>query len=159
MKHTKRLGTNGTKRAVFLEALGCLASITAACKIARIPRRTVYNWRSEDEQFATHWDKAIEMGINALEDEAIRRAMVGTKKPVFWKGRRVGYISEMSDTLIMFMLKAHRPKKFRENVKIDAAVSGGVLLMTPVAASTEEWIERHGGDRRPDSASAEDNAS
>lgn len=41
------------------------------------------------------------------------------------------------------MLKANRPDKYRENVKVDHAVSGGVLLLAAKApTSEEEWEER-----------------
>lgn len=135
-------GTDGTKKAVFLDALGRLASISRACQIARIPRRTVYNWRSQDEGFATAWEKAIELGTDALEDEAVRRALQGVLTPVFQGGRRVGTIREFSDALLIALLKARRPKKYRDNLKIDANVTGGVLLMAQPAGSAEDWAKQ-----------------
>jgi|CXWL01.1.fsa_nt_gi hypothetical protein len=142
------LGTDGTKKAVFLDALGRLASISRACQIARIPRRTVYNWRSQDEGFATAWEKAIELGTDALEDEAVRRAFQGVLKPVYQQGRRVGSIREFSDALLIALLKARRPKKYRDNIKIDANVTGGILCIgAPTTA--EVWKNKYGSMRGP----------
>ena len=47
--------------------------------------------------------------------------MEGTKKPVFHQGKRVGGVQEYSDTLLIFLLKGTRPKKFRDNMKVEHA--------------------------------------
>jgi hypothetical protein len=49
-----------------------------------------------------------------LEDEAVRRGREGHLRPVFHQGKEIGAIREYSDTLLIFMLKARRPAKFRE---------------------------------------------
>jgi hypothetical protein len=136
-------GTDGTKKAAFLDALSRLASISQACQFARIPRRTVYNWRNQNKGFATAWEKAIELGTDTLEDEAVRRALQGVLKPVYQQGRRVGSIREFSDALLIALLKARRPKKYRDNLKVEASVTGGVLLM-PTPATKEDWAQRYG---------------
>ena len=55
--------------------------------------------------------------MDDLELEARRRAVEGTERPVFYQGGEVGYVREYSDTLLIFLLKAHRPNKFRERVE------------------------------------------
>jgi transposase-like protein len=89
------------KRALFLGALTEGASVTAACDRAVITRRTVYDWRKADSEFAAAWDDAIEAGTDALEDEALRRA------------------KEKSDTLLIFLLKARRPEKYKDRVSTE----------------------------------------
>lgn len=117
------------KRDRFLEALEANGgNISAACKTARFPRRTAYEARERDPAFAKLWDEAVERGIDALEDEALRRAHNGTLKPVFYQGTKCGTVREYSDTLLIFMLKAKRPLKFRDNVAIEH--SGKVDLGT-----------------------------
>ena len=61
-----------------------------------------------------------------MELEARRRAVKGTDKPVFQRGEQVGTIREYSDTLLMFLLKANKPEKFRDN--FDAMKLVGDLL-------------------------------
>jgi hypothetical protein len=105
-------------RAAFLGALAETGgNVTAACKKAKLPRATAYEWRDEDEAFRKDWDAALEIGTDALEDEALRRARDGVKKPIYQQGKRVGYVQEYSDTLLIFMLKARRPDKFRERIQ------------------------------------------
>lgn len=96
MARQKKTPTSQRER--FLSALSRTASVTAASQAAGIGRRTAYNWRDADEAFAAAWDDALESGTDALEDEAVRRALDG------------------SDTLLIFMLKARRPEKFKERV-------------------------------------------
>ena len=62
------------QREQFLAALSETASVTRACEITGLPRRTVYNWRATDPEFAQAWEVALDLGTDALEDEAIRRA-------------------------------------------------------------------------------------
>jgi hypothetical protein len=52
-----------------------------------------------------------------LEDEAVRRAHEGLRKPVWYKGKIVGYETEYSDTLLLAVLKANNPDKFRDRIE------------------------------------------
>ena len=105
------------KMAAFISALEQTANVTAACRIARLPRSSAYEWREADSEFAKLWDDAVERGTDALEDEAVRRAAQGVLKPVYQGGKKVGTIREYSDTLLIFMLKARRPEKFKERIE------------------------------------------
>ena len=80
-----------------------------------------------------------------LEAEARRRTAIGVDEPVFYQGQVVGHIRKYSDNLLMFLLKAHWPEKFRENVSIDQRVSGhdgGPVKTEHVFQPTQEaWDE------------------
>jgi len=77
----------------------------------------VYRWRAEDKTFAAAWDKAIEIGADLLEEEAMRRAVTGVQRPVFQGGRLVGHVRDYSDTLLIFLLKGAKPQKYAERTK------------------------------------------
>ena len=102
---TKRMDE---KRAKFLASLAEGNSIARAAGDAGIGRTTAYEWREVDEAFAKAWDDAVETGTDSLEDEAVRRAKAG------------------SDTLLIFMLKARRPEKFKERTSTE--LSGSVAI-------------------------------
>jgi hypothetical protein len=85
----------------FIEALAEGETVTAACRVADLGRRTVYDERGRNEDFARAWEDAIEAGTDSLEAEARRRALDG------------------SDRLLEFLLKARRPDVYRERVSID----------------------------------------
>lgn len=99
----------------FLESLSENGNVTLACKRAGLPRATAYNWFNNDEEFATEWEKSVEMGVDALEDEAIRRGFEGYEEPVFYQGKKVADVRRYSDTLLIFMLKGRRPEKFKDS--------------------------------------------
>lgn len=117
------------KRAVaFCEQLRLSGgNVTRACEAVGIGRRSVYEWRDDDAEFAAAWNEALEAGTEELEEEARRRALRGTEEPVFYKGEPCGAIRKYSDTLAIFLLKANKPEKYRENINIsipnlDAAI-------------------------------------
>jgi len=100
------------KRARFLEALAETCHVSKSCEITQISRQTAYRWRKDDVEFAAQWSNALEMGSDLLEEEAIRRAKDGVRRPVFQGGLLVGHIREYSDTLLIFLLKGAKPGKY-----------------------------------------------
>lgn len=108
--------------AVLVETGG---NVTAACKSIRISRTAAYSWRNADADFAAAWDVAMDWSTQALEDEAVARALTGRNRPVFYQGKVVGHIRERSDLLMMFMLKARRPNVYRDRIDIRPDGMGG----------------------------------
>jgi hypothetical protein len=120
------------KMAEFLDALSHTASVTKSCELSGVARTSVYEWRADDEEFRQRWDAALELGTDALEDEAVRRALHGTDKPVYQGGELVGHIREYSDTLTIFMLKARRPEKFKERSAHEFTGKDGAALIPAI---------------------------
>ncbi len=104
------------KDALFLEALHNGASISSAAKSAAYGRTSIYQWRKDNPDFAFAWDEAVDCGTDLLEDEALRRAKDGVDEPRFYEGKVCGYVRRYSDTLIIFLLKARRPEKYRDRL-------------------------------------------
>jgi hypothetical protein len=111
----------GTWQDRFINSLRRLGNVSRACKAGGVGRETVYAHRKADEAFSARWADALEESADWLEREAWRRAVKGLDKPVFQQGRRVGTVREYSDALLVQLLKANRPEKFRENAKIEHA--------------------------------------
>lgn len=86
----------------FLAALAQVGVVTQAAQIAGIGRQHVYEHRRKHPDFAAAWRNARREAADNLEVEARRRALF-----------------EGSDTLLIFLLKAARPKKFRDNWKAE----------------------------------------
>jgi hypothetical protein len=128
------------KESQFLEVLRKTADVSKACKTIKTGRATVYEWRKKDSLFAAAWDDAIEEAIETAEGEAYRRATKGTLKPVFYKGVKCGSIREYSDTLLIFLLKAGKPEKYRERFeqRIEGELTANIVRV-PVKQSQEEW--------------------
>lgn len=107
------------KRAALLASIEAHAgNVTRACKAVRIARQSVWEWARDDEDFKAALDAAIDRGADLLEEEAIRRAREGTKKPVYQGGKLVGYVQEYSDTLLMFLLNGKRPERYKHRQEL-----------------------------------------
>jgi hypothetical protein len=103
------------REVALLAAVGETANATKACKAVGISRQMLYTRLKEDLAFAKAYGLALDMGISGLEDVANTRAVDGIREPVIVQGRVVGTIAKYSDQLLMFLLRAHRPEKYRDN--------------------------------------------
>jgi hypothetical protein len=111
------------------------ANVRHTCAVTSIPRPTVYAWLKSDEAFRKAWDEAVELGTGALEDEAVRRAYHGVKKPVFYQGKKCGYIREYSDGMLWNLLKARRPEKYKDRVANEfTGKDGGQIVVKVLGA-------------------------
>ena len=101
------------KRAAFLAAYAKMGNVSGAAKAAKISRLDHYAWlKAEDHEYAELFAAAQEEAIDTLEQEAVRRAMIG------------------SDVLLIFLLKGARPDKYRERREITGAGGGPLLVVT-----------------------------
>lgn len=108
---------------VFLKALSEGATATGAARSARISRTLAYSWRDTDAAFAAAWEVAYSAGTEFFEEEAKRRAILGTEEPVWYQGKQVGTVRKPSDRLMELMLKARAPEKYRERVDVQHSVA------------------------------------
>ncbi len=102
------------RKQTFLEHLRETCNVTESAQLAGVSRTAMYERRAIDPELSKAWDDAIEQATDALEKEARRRALDGVDRPVYFQGKRVGITKEYSDPLLMFMLRGHRPAKYRE---------------------------------------------
>lgn len=110
-------GTPRRKRA-FLAVLSETCNASLACAAINQPRRTVYNWRNADPAFARDWAKARAIGADAIEDELVRRAVEGVAVPVYHRGVIVGAMRRYNDRLLMVLLRALKPERYRERAAV-----------------------------------------
>lgn len=106
---------------VFLEALRESANVSASCQKAGICRDTAYKHREKNDKFAHDWEQALEEAVDTLETVAWRRAR------------------DYSDTLLIFLLKAHRPLRYRESA------SG---LTPDELAAVDKWLQAMGASKK-----------
>jgi hypothetical protein len=134
------------RRSSFLEALKATCNITRACEAARIGRSAVYSWRKEDPSFSDDWREALEIAGDALQDEAVRRAVEGVDRPVFQGGQLVGVVREYSDTLLVLLLKGAKPERYRDRQEVrhdgQVDIAGVVLTDQQRAQRITEILER-----------------
>lgn len=124
-------------RLAFLANLRLGHSVARAAREAGTARRTVFEWKAADSEFAKAWEDAYDEGTDLIEDEATRRAVEGCDRPVFQGGIQVGVVREYSDTLANLMLQGRRPEKFRKSSVELTGPNGG-----PIQAKMEiEFVE------------------
>ncbi|MDF1791455.1 MAG: hypothetical protein P1U88_06060 [Thalassobaculaceae bacterium] len=95
--------------------------MSEAARAAKASRSRAYQLKAEDPGFAEEWADALEIATDALDAEARRRAIDGVETPRFHQGRVAGTVRRYSDTLLMFLLRAHRPKLYRERAGLTAS--------------------------------------
>lgn len=140
---------------LFLDAFAETHLVTEAARRAGIHRDTAYAWRKSNPEFARSWADIEEASTEALEREALRRAVEGwVERPVFDKdGEQVGEVRKFSDTLLIFMLKARRPDTYRERYQHEhSGPDGGPIAAeivavdaSEVAAAAHEFLARLAG--------------
>ena len=116
------------KDKAFFDTLSETANVKAAALAAGYPRSSVYEWRDKDQAFRKSWEAAWHVGVDALEEEALRRGVEGVLEPVWHKGEVVGHARKYSDVLLMFMLKGRRPETFRDNASVQHSGHAGAPL-------------------------------
>lgn len=99
---------------IFLSRLRKSPNVAAAARAAGYSRQWMYELRDQDEAFAKAWDEALAEAMDVAEGEIYRRAVRGVVRKVFYKDQEIDRVREYSDTLLIFLAKAHRPEKYRE---------------------------------------------
>ena len=112
----------------FLCALEKTGIVGWAAKAAGVGRRTVYDHRQADSDFAERWEEALDTAEDNLLGEVIRRAVEGEQVPVYYKGKVVGHTTRKSDTLLMFAVREmqrRRERVFPKDASLRRFFAGG----------------------------------
>jgi N-methylhydantoinase A/oxoprolinase/acetone carboxylase beta subunit len=135
-----------TWKPLFLSALRNSGNIRASCQAAGVTRQAAYKARERSQEFASQWDEALEEAIDTLEAAAWTRARDGVvrRDPIMYQGQKVGekVIVEYSDTVLIQLLKAHRPEKYRE--RFDVQIKE---VQARAETAIQECMQRTGKDR------------
>jgi hypothetical protein len=85
----------------FLRHLAATGNPAQAARLTGVARTATWRLRSSDKDFRDAWADALEVATDKLEQEARKRAL------------------RDSDQLLMFLLKANRPEKYREKTLLE----------------------------------------
>jgi NRPS condensation-like uncharacterized protein len=89
-----------TWKARFLELIRTTGNVHLAAEGAGVSRAAPYAAAARDAKFAAAWATAEEDAVDVLEAAARKRALT------------------VSDSLLICLLKAHRPEKYRETIDV-----------------------------------------
>ena len=119
-----------TLQARFLAAYATgFPTAKSAAKKAKIARSSHIRWLVNDPKYAERFDLLRQERVEEFEAEAARRAVTGVERLVTVAGEAVK-MKEYSDALLIFILKAERPEKYRDRREVKH--SGG---------DVNEWAE------------------
>lgn len=116
-----------------LECFANCGRVDLACKWARVDRATHYRWLESDQDYRAKFEELRGLRgrvTQMLEDEAMRRAREGWDEPIYHRGKKCGEVRKYSDTLLIFLLKAANPEKYRE--RFDVRAKADVSLVSVV---------------------------
>ncbi|MEO1220834.1 MAG: hypothetical protein AAFY42_05715 [Pseudomonadota bacterium] len=107
-------GWTEERQHAFIEALADTGSVAAACKRVDMSQPGAYYLRRQKgaESFREAWRKALDLGVQQLEDVAMDRALNGVDVPVYSYGELIGTRKSYNDRLLMFMLRNRAPERF-----------------------------------------------
>lgn len=126
---------------VFLRQLSKTGNVSDACRKAKVARSQAYAKRESEKGFADAWEEALEIAVERLELEARRRAERGVLEPVYYLGQKVGAVRKYSDTLLIFLLKAHKPRMYRDSVKHEhTGADGGPIQYRDVSELSDDEL-------------------
>jgi len=91
-------------RRIFLVTLRATGNVMLSCQSAHISKVVAYRLKNNNQLFRKQWEEAEDDAIETLEAIARKRA------------------AESSDVLLIFLLKAHRPEKYREVYRVEHTV-------------------------------------
>lgn len=112
-----------------------------ACRRTGVSIMFVNQWRRDDKDVNEKLAEAERVGTQGLVSEAIRRAVHGTDKGIYYKGVQVDTEKQYSDTLLTTLLKAKVPEFGK-----DAEGGGGthvhvnIANVMPRAENYEQWL-------------------
>ena len=125
----------------FIEALADTGSVTSACKTVAMSTHGVYQLRRSAgaEEFRAAWQRAVDLGVDRLEDVAMERALYGVKEPYYIQGKEVAERVRYNDRLLMFLLRNRAPDRFGEGRGAGAAKGVGAIGEMEKKRLKKEW--------------------
>ena len=122
------------KQRAFLGAYSVCGDISTAREIAGIGYWTHSEWHKRQPRYREAFKVAKQIAADEIEAAAVRRAVQGTRRFKFHQGKPVMvpnpatgepehyYDTEYADTLMLAMLKATKPEKYRERQHIQTSI-------------------------------------
>lgn len=113
------------RQAIFLAAYAECGTIRTATAMSGVARSMHWEWLANSPGYAERFEAAKAESVEMLEDEARRRAHDGIRKRKFHPRSKRAYDEiEYSDVLLIVLLKANAPEKYRE--RYDSTVTAAV---------------------------------
>lgn len=143
----------------FLEALAQIPIVSTAAKLVQVHRVTAYRHAQRDPEFREAWRAAVAIGNELIERIAHQRATTGwqseeTRRKVKRALNEAGELvvveeetvtvtrNEVSDALMIQVLKANMPRKYREQIEHHVSPGEDPMLEAPPTDDQDDGIHR-----------------
>ena len=115
------LEVENPRQRAYLANLAKSNAVMHSCEVAGISKMAVCKWRRDDAIFAEAEECAKQQFVETLEKEAMRRAVDGVTRGIYYQGSHVADEKAFSDPLLMTLLRGNCPEKYGDAMRI----SGG----------------------------------
>ena len=107
-------GWTRSRQIAFVRALAETASVEAACRRVGMSVQSAYALRRRKNAslFRDAWEAALDYGYHRLEEAALRRALEGVPRPIFYHGEQVGEWRQYDERLTLWLLRYRRAARF-----------------------------------------------
>ncbi len=114
------------EKVAFLKAYEEFLTVRQAMIHIGLPGKEslVAHHRKKYPGFNQKFREARLRNVDKLKEEAIRRAVDGIDKPVFYKGEIVGYERQYSDGILMRLIEANDDRYKRAGSQVNVGVAG-----------------------------------
>lgn len=130
-----------TLNAVATELQRNCGDILAACKAVGVSLIFVNQWRKDDAKVDEALKEAENVGTQGLVSAAIKRAVHGIEKGVYYRGEKVDTEMVYSDSLLTTLLKAKVQEFAKDAEGAGVQVNVNVANLMPRADNYEQWLE------------------
>jgi len=124
------------RRDLFFQVLEDTCSPKTAAQAVGISRQTAFYHKAHDPEFRARWEKSLEIALDALLDEAYRRAAIGVDEPVVYQGQlamtrdpatgeeRPLTVKKHSDRLMEVLLKFRYGEQLADRLRVKVEDTG-----------------------------------
>lgn len=135
---------------LFIQVLEDTCSPKQAAAAVGISRRLAFDYKQKDTEFRARWEKAVEVALDALLDEAYRRAAIGYEEPVIHGGQlstvtdpatgeqRPLTVRKHSDRLLEVLLKFRYGDQMADRLRVKVEESSGLDAAALLAMPSED---------------------
>lgn len=111
-----------------------------ACKKAGVSLQFVSQWRKDDADVNDALKEAEQFGVLGLQSEAIRRAVHGDERGVYFKGELIGTEYNRSDGLLIKLLEAKIPAFSKKEDSGGIHAQNVQINLMPRAETYDDWL-------------------
>ncbi len=128
----------------FVSHLAATGVVTSAARKIGRSMEALYKLKHKPgaEGFARAWDRAVQLGVERLEDTALARAIEGSERKLYRDGELVGTERFHNEALVMFFLRNRLAERYSRH----AHIAPGHPVYERIKREIEEEQRREAND-------------